>query len=80
MKRNLTKKLLIWDGKGKPRENNKIYAEDYYCVACYKNKKEVQAEKFLSLADPDASKTPYCQRCIDKFYIEFWKNTYHKNP
>lgn len=80
MKKDLAKKLLIWDGKGRPREDNKLYAEDYYCVVCYSDKKEIQAEKFFGLNDPDASRAPYCQKCIDKFYIELWKSNPYKNP
>ncbi len=68
----IEKKLLVWDGKGIPREDKKIYAEDYFCVRCYEKREKNPAEVFYGLNDPDASRPPYCKSCTNELEMEYW--------
>jgi len=70
--KNIENKLLLWNGIGVPRNDKKIYAEDYYCVKCQRDGKEIPAESFYGLNDPDATSSPYCKSCVKKLEMEYW--------
>ena len=68
--KNLDKKLGIW-GKDKiVGKDNRIHAEDYYCVRHYEKEKLVQAEAFWPCMDPDIKDYPYCKPCINALNLE----------
>jgi len=72
-KSKLTAKLGIW-GKDKiVREDGKCYAEDYYCVKCYKGKIETRAKSFWPAIDPDIPSYPYCGDCKMKLNLYVWE-------
>ena len=66
MSNNLNKKLGVF-GIDKISREGKIYANDYYCVNCYKKGNEVPAEKLWPLfdLDQDTIPKPYCNSCVD---------------
>ena len=62
----LDKKLGIW-GKDKIyREDNKMYAKDYYCVECYSQNNETPAESFWPVIDVDIKSYPYCKKHLEE--------------
>lgn len=72
---SLEKKLGVW-GKDKiVREDGKTYAKDFYCVECYSKKKEVPADSFFPLFDPDIPVYPYCQKHIDEMRVNLLLGT-----
>lgn len=69
--KSLEKKLGVW-GKDKiVREDKLLHAEDYYCVKCYAEKKEVPADSFFPIFDLDIPFYPYCNKHIDEIKIDF---------
>jgi hypothetical protein len=68
MAKNLNSKLGVFGRDKILREDKKSYAEDYYCVTCYKKGEEIQAEKFWPVFDIDQETIPkpYCQSCLDE--------------
>lgn len=62
----LDRKLEIW-GKDKiVKDDGKTHAEDYYCVKCYREKKEVPAVGFFPNFDLDILFFPYCKEHIER--------------
>jgi len=43
-----------------------LYAKDYDCSRC----KEVKAEVWVGMSDPDISKHPMCKPCANSWTIE----------
>ncbi|MDP3966243.1 MAG: hypothetical protein Q8Q04_01800 [archaeon] len=66
----LEKKLGFWGIDRIVREDNKIYAEDYYCFKCYRESKKVRAEVFWPNIDLDITPVPYCKPCKDELAIK----------
>ena len=64
------KKLGIWGKEDIKREDGKYYAEDYYCVSCYADKKYTPATGFWPCVDPDIKSYPRCEECIEKKKLE----------
>jgi hypothetical protein len=68
----LDKKLGIWGKDEIVRKDGKYYAPDFYCVGCYKEKKEVPASKFFPYIDVDIPSFPYCDKCIEKLTLHLF--------
>ncbi len=76
MRKNLNKKLGVWEKDKIIRGDNKVHAEDYYCVRCYEEKKLIQAEKFWPNVDIDIKNYPYCKKCIDDLNLDLMISMY----
>jgi len=72
----IEKKLGIWGKDQILREDNKFHAEDYYCIKCYDKKKEIPAEIFWPVFDPDIKSFPYCKPCLDKEQLKLMIQLY----
>ena len=64
----IEKKLGIF-GKDIILKKDKIYAQDYFCTLCLKDKKYVQAELFYS-PEENTQEIPYCKKCAEYLKVK----------